>query len=223
MKQLLIFIVLAVVVKADVAIQSYVNLKNEIKSKREQFQKEYTVFEAQQRDSLIEVASEYIFNSIRYEIYPHWYGTPWEFYGRTRVPQKGSIACGYFVTHVLSDAGFNIPYVKWAQSASEYFIKKLSALNIARFSNKPVSTIKEYLIREGDGLYLVGLDCHVGFIVVEGESMKFVHSSYYQPDIGVISEDLDSWNPLRDSNYRVIGKLLSKQMVINWIEGVQYR
>lgn len=36
---------------------------------------------------------------------PCWYGTPWDFNGCTTEPGKGSIACGYFVSTVLRDAG----------------------------------------------------------------------------------------------------------------------
>lgn len=77
-------------------------------------------------------------------------------------------------------------------------------------------------MKTGDGLYLVGLDCHVGFIIVKDETIKFVHSNYYQPEIGVMSEGIISENPLNDSRYRVIGKLLSDKMMIKWINETAY-
>ncbi len=163
-----------------------------------------------------------MFNTITEKIFPYWYGTPWDFNGTTRVPKQGSIACGFFVTNILTDVGFNIPRIGWAQSASEVFIKKLAPNSIKRFSNRPISEVENYLLRTGDGLYLVGLDQHVGFIVVKDDEIEFVHSNYYQADIGVMSEEIDSANPLNDSNYRVIGKLLSNDMIINWIDDVAY-
>ncbi len=155
------------------------------------------------------------------DIFNCWYGTPWDFNGQTRTPQQGSIACGYFVTGVLYDAGLNIPRVNWAQQASEVFITKMSN-DIKRFSNVSVEEVKLYLKKKGNGLYIVGLDKHVGFVFVKGEEIKFVHSNYYQRDIGVMSEELDSENPLKDSNYRVIGKIIDDAMVENWILNLKY-
>src|SRR5215212_694349 len=37
-------------------------------------------------------------NIVYDSIIPYWIGTKWNFNGITEVPQKGSIACGYFVT-----------------------------------------------------------------------------------------------------------------------------
>lgn len=172
---------------------------------------------------ILNEASAYLLNTISDTLFPYWYKTPWDFNGTTRIPQKGKIACGYFVTHVLSDVGFIIPRVKWAQSASEVFIKELvAAEEIKRFSNKPIQDVIKYLKSNGNGLYLVGLDMHTGFVVVKDKQLSFVHSNYYKPEIGVMSEEIDSDNPLKNSSYRVFGKLLSKQMVLNWINQKSY-
>lgn len=112
--------------------------------------------------------------------------------------------------------------MKWAQSASEVFITALSNPNVKRFSNQEISKVSAYLSVAGEGIYLVGLDQHVGFITYRDEEMYFVHANYYQPNIGVMKEELDSKNPLSDSNYRIIGKLFSKKMVINWLQETKY-
>src|ERR1700748_3437814 len=39
----------------------------------------------------------YLFKLVDEDIYNYWAGTPWDFYGTTRQPKTGSIACGYFV------------------------------------------------------------------------------------------------------------------------------
>lgn len=195
----------------------YADLIQKIKSDKKDFKELYLNSNSQNKDSIINNVKDYLFDKLTNEIFTFWYGTPWDFYGQTRVPKTGTIACGYFITHTLADIGFNIPTVKWAQSASEVMIKKLSNNKIKRFSNAPISIVEEYLRKAGKGIYLVGLDCHVGYIVVKVNQMKFVHSNYYQPDLGVMSQDIDSWNPLNDSKYRVIGKLLSDEMIINWI------
>lgn len=169
-----------------------------------------------QKDSIIHMAEFYIFKTIANEFFTQWYGTPWSFYGQTRIPKYGSIACGYFVTTVLYDAGFDIPRVEWAQLASEVFIKRFSE-DIKRFRNEPIENIKNYVLKKSNGLYVVGLDCHVGFVFKYNNTVKFIHSNYYQPEIGVMSQDFEGSNPLDDSSYVVLGKILSKSAMIKWL------
>jgi hypothetical protein len=167
-------------------------------------------------DTLVESAQNLLIRFIDDEIFPYWYNTPWNFYGTTRIPKSGTIACGYFVTTVLQDVGFDIPRVKWAQLASEGIIKKFCR-DVKRFHDRPVSEVIDYIKKKPDAVYVVGLDCHVGFIVKYQEKIQFVHSNYYNPEIGVMSENLDTENPLRDSKYRVIGKVTDSVNVSRWI------
>ena len=51
---------------------------------------------------------------------------------------------------------------------------------------------------------------------------NFIHSNYYEENDWVMSEDIDSENPLSDSNYRVIGKLFSREVILNWINNYHY-
>ena len=118
---------------------SYAQFVRNIELKRSEFNELYNNTGSQHQDSILELAREYLFNIAVNELFPYWYGTKWDFNGTTRVPGEGFIACGYFVTNTLTDMGFIIPRVKWAQSASEVFIKKLSC-TVKRFSNVPVST-----------------------------------------------------------------------------------
>ncbi|MFB6341143.1 hypothetical protein ACE1ET_05455 [Saccharicrinis sp. FJH62] len=183
----------------------------------------YAMGDSVTKDSIVGSARNYLIYELTQHVFPAWYGTPWDFYGTTRTPGQGAIACGYFVTNVLSDIGFIIPRIRWAQDPSEVFIKKLvEKENIKRFHNRSVGVVESYLKEKGEGIYLVGLDRHVGFISVNGDKIRFVHSSYYQPEIGVMSEQLNSKNPLKYSKYRVIGKLFSDEMVVNWITGYEY-
>ncbi len=222
-KYLLSAVFLLFAQSCDVASQSpsgYQNLKNNISLKQQAIQKLYTTVSATEKDSLVRAAKTYLFDKIRNDLFTEWYGTPWDFYGTTQVPREGKIACGYFVTTVLRDAGFNIPRVKWAQLASEIMIKKISR-DIKRFHNSPVEDVEKYINTKEDGLYIVGLDTHVGFIMKKGKEVLFVHSNYYQRSIGVMKEPLKGLNPLNDSKYRVVGKILDDEMVRNWILGVR--
>jgi hypothetical protein len=207
---------------AQVSIKSYDTVLAEVKSQREVYSKAYREADSSEKDSIVKEASSYLIKSLTEEIFPQWYGTEWDFNGTTQTPKKGKIACGYFVTTTLRDLGYKIPRIKWAQMASEPVIKKLTSSVVYRFSNKSVKTVKSKLLALGDGIYLVGLDSHVGYIVVNKDRIRFVHANYYQSDIGVMSEKLETENPFRDSNYRVIGKLFSNEMVVNWLVGKEY-
>ena len=83
-----------------------------------------------------------------------WYGTPWDFNGITQEPGKGHIACGYFVTTVLRDAGFAVNRVRLAQSPASIIVQQVSDRNTIRsFSLKPVSKVDSVVKAMGIGLY----------------------------------------------------------------------
>lgn len=198
--------------------KEYDQLLEEIAIERAQYQLDFTAADSLKKGVVIAKARKYLIAKIANELFPYWYGTKWDFNGTTRVPQKGNIACGYFVTNTLTDVGFDIPRIQWAQSASEVFIKKLAPQSIKRFSEKPINTVIESLLIWGNGLYLVGLDSHTGYIYVNDGKVRFIHADYYEPEKGVVSEKLDSYSPINDSHYRVIGKLMSDDMIVHWIE-----
>ena len=85
-----------------------------------------------------------------------------------------------------------------------------------------MKVVRDYLESQGDGIFIVGLDSHVGFISVKGDDMAFIHSSYYRPGAMVKCEKIDSKNPLSESKYRVFGKILSDEMVQKWLSGESY-
>jgi len=197
----------------------YAELKKEALGKRDAFREAYNKNKSKQ-DSIITDAQKYLL-TISDDFFKAWYNTPWTFHGHSQVPKEGSIACGYFVTTTLRDMGFNIPRIKWAQQTSEYLIKKVST-DIKRFQKRPMTEIVDYIKSKGEGLYIVGLDSHVGYIYYHNGEMNFVHANYYRPKIGVMSEPLIGRNPLNDSKYRFIGKIFDKEKVRNWILNTPY-
>lgn len=210
--------------KADevVTAKSYAELKKETLSKRTYFSEAYekNKEDAEKQEQVILEAQKYLLD-VADEYFRAWYNTPWTFHGHSQTPREGSIACGYFITTTLQDMWFNIPRIKWAQQASEYIIKKMSS-DIKRFRQRPMEEVVEYIRTKGEGLYIVGLDCHVGYIYYKDGKMSFVHANYYRPKIGVMSETLIGRNPLNDSKYRVIGKIFDKEMTRNWILNTPY-
>lgn len=204
--------------RGNLKLPPYEDLIAEVESQRLAFQKEYTNADEEVRNKLEAKAADYLRKKITHDFFDQWYGTEWDFNGTTRTPRKGKIACGYFITTVLLDAGFKIPRVKWAQQASEYYITRMTS-DVKRFSNKTPEYMKGYFQDQADGLFVAGLDNHVGFVCKSGNKVTFTHASYYDPEIGVQTEELDGDNPFAKSAYRVVGRILNKEMIRKWILG----
>lgn len=204
-------------------LSNYNQILKEIKNNQLKLRDAYIGASPNTQDSLLQVARTYITTKLVKDIFPAWYGTPWDFYGTTYWPKKGKIACGYFVTTTLVHCGFKIPRYKWAQLAAENIIKKFTQKkSIKRLSNAKIKTFRSFIIAQGKGLYVVGLTCHVGFVYYDGHNIWFIHSNYYKPDIGVMAEKYNSENPLKNSYYRVFGKLFDDRMVRSWILGERF-
>lgn len=152
-------------------------------------------------------------------IIPYWYGTSWDFNGTTQNPGEGSIACGYFVSTVLRDAGLKIERVKMGQSASEYMIHKLaSAADTKTFYKARLTDALSFVKNKGFGIYIIGLDCHVGFLYNDSVHIWFIHSKWYK-ERAVVKEDAYESEILKSSSYRMIGKISNNNNVLNnWLQ-----
>lgn len=174
--------------------------------------------EGRDREAVVAEARQYLLTILLSDLLPAWYGTTWAFEGISETPGKGQIACGYFVTTTLRDAGLKLPRVRLAQQASQVIIRSLcDPATIKLYHAKPMSEITSYLDRHGPGIYVVGLDSHTGFVVNDGTHQAFIHSSYFTPPRAVCAERLDTDNPLTQSRYRMIGKLLGDAQVVQWL------
>ncbi len=158
---------------------------------------------------------EYLFGLINNELYYYWKGTPWDFNGATQSPQKGNIACGYFITNTLSDLGFSLQRVKLAQAPSSEMIKKL-CVDIHWFTK--FEELQTYLDRQpGKSVYLVGLDFHTGYILKDSLNSYFFHSNYIKKQ-GVIKERIEESAALRYNKAFMIGSLsANKRLMEEWI------
>jgi hypothetical protein len=140
-------------------------------------------------------------------VFKYWYGTEWDFNGTTQKPHEGKIACGYFVTTTLRDMGVPINRVKMAQCASEEMINSLTTKkNIYHFSSISLSDFEKKITKKGNGLYIIGLDNHTGFISISDKGNYFIHASGWFP-FQVIKEVLGKSSILSKSKYRVVGKI----------------
>jgi hypothetical protein len=134
------------------------------------------------------------------------------------VPQQGKIACGYFVSTVLRDAGWKVQRVRLAQQASENIILSLTTdPYVRRFRRVAISDFVTAVENWGAGIYVVGLDIHTGFIVNTGSEVYFIHSSYAEPYV-VISEKASESKILAASQYRVLGKITADDLFLEkWL------
>ena len=137
------------------------------------------------------------------QLVPHWIGTPWDYNGITQTPGKGKIACGYFVTTVLRDAGVRINRVKMAQCASETMINSLTK-NKVNYSSLSFNEFINKVKAKGKGLSIIGLDNHTGFLYNDGKELWFIHSSVAGTR-AVAKEKARASSVLYYSNYKVVG------------------
>ncbi|MDX1906387.1 MAG: hypothetical protein SF053_05075 [Bacteroidia bacterium] len=198
--------------------QSYEGLKNRITLRQQDFALAWANADTDQQERLTDSAYRYLTAVLCDSIWPAWYGTPWNFNGITQTPRRGQIACGYFVTTTLRDAGLRLPRVVYAQMPSETMIRRLCSAVWRCRTGAPHAV--QWMLTQPDGIYLVGLDYHTGFVRKTGNRLVLVHASYYHPAIGVMAESLTGTrNPFGDSRYHVISYLLHRELVQGWITG----
>ena len=147
-----------------------------------------------------------------------WLGTPWDFNGTAKGPGAGKIACGYFVATVLQDAGFRVDRYQLAQQASanilqSFLAKDACALTIGEDYQAFASRVE----KRDPGVYVVGLDTHVAFLVVGSERFRFIHSSGSRPWC-VVDEGREDAGALQRSNWRMLGNLTGDRAVLKrWL------
>ncbi len=172
----------------------------------------------ERRAEILGRARETAHEGIADGLIPPWIGTPWDFHGTTEVPGEGHIACGYFVTTILRDAGFAVERARLAQQPSEWIILTLVGEDrVRRHRGERRAAVAEAVEARGDGLYVVGLDIHVGFLVVRDGAATFCHASYLEP-VAAVCED-PAAAPAFASGYHVVGQLLDDPMLTAWLEG----
>jgi len=147
-----------------------------------------------------------------------WLGTPWDFHGTAERPGDGRIACGYFVSTVLKDAGFRVNRYRLAQQPSENILRSFLPRESCKLNvGKPYDAFADELLTREPGIYIVGLDNHVAFLVVRPDGFRFIHSSGSRPWC-VVDENRSEAKVLESSNWRMIGNLTADPAVIRrWL------
>ena len=148
-----------------------------------------------------------------------WLGTPWDFNGTASKPGGGRIACGSFVATVLMDAGFQVDRYQLAQQPSGNILRSfLDKDDCPLTVGKPYESFAANVEQSDRGIYLIGLDTHVGFLVVGGNGFRMIHSSGSRPWC-VVDEDRADAHALQRSNWRMLGNLTADAKVLRcWLK-----
>ena len=149
-----------------------------------------------------------------------WLGTPWDFNGTAAKPGGGRIACGYFVATVLQDAGFQVDRYQLAQQASGDILRSfLPKESCALTVGKDYQAFAAEMEKREPGVYIVGLDTHVVFVVVGSDGFRVIHSSGSRPWC-VVDQGRDEAGVLQRSNWRMLGNLTADPGVLRtWLKG----
>lgn len=103
-----------------------------------------------------------------------------------------------------------------AQQASELIVKTIVPQEqIHRQSDGSTAKVLSSVARTGDGLYVIGFDYHVGFLIQRNGQALFCHSSYLGPATVVCSKPKDDSAFI--SNYHVFGPVLNDAIIIAWL------
>ncbi|MCB9260833.1 MAG: hypothetical protein H6607_00440 [Flavobacteriales bacterium] len=185
---------------------SYQLAKSTIKARRNALAKAYNHLRGDNAkghflDSVSFIFKDFLIN----QIIPYWYGTEWDFNGFTETPKQGKIACGYFVSTTLKHVGLNLNRYKLAQQNPENEAKMLA---IDEQNQLKISDLKS-------GFYFVGLDYHVGFLLVEGGNKYFIHSDYFSGEVK--KERIETSRGFRSSTYFVTKLTENRALMKRWL------
>lgn len=194
----------------------YPTVRNDIELLRADFQKQLNG--GTNEDSLLPGAGKALEDKIVNALLPHWYGTAWDFNGITDTPGVGQIACGYLVSTVLKHCGFNFNRYTLAQQSSWNEARTLQLSDEVKYIKGDHEHFAEKFKEVyAEGFYLVGLDNHVGFILLRKGELLFIHSSYY-PEPKVVIEKIGASLPFQASRGYYIAEIsTNKKLLKKWI------
>ena len=133
-------------------------------------------------------ARRFVVETLVSQVFPAWMGMPSGGgpQATASLPHQPGmyISCSYFLTAALQNAGLVLESrARFAQAPAAWIERALlpPGGQIHRYGTLAADELEKKLVGLGEGLYVVGLDIHVGFIVVRDGHAWFVHSSYTPP------------------------------------------
>jgi len=201
----------------------YNKTKAEIEQLRGELNKRYkTITDSTEKEQFLDSTKIVFTNELLSKIIPYWYGTKWSFEGYTAIPNEGTIACGYFVSTTLRDMGLNINRYRLAQQGPE---EEAASIAIDRSQMIVLDTISvdsniaSFPQNLKQGLYMVGLDFHVGYLYLKDDQSYFIHSNYI--DGRVMIENTSNSKAFESSRY-FISKITGNRLLAkHWLSGMK--
>lgn len=191
----------------------------------------YARAESEDRRAALRVeARAYVRAAIVREIFPAWYGMQWGLgpsstADRPHAPGM-TVACGYFVSSVLENAGLRLgTRFTYAQAPALHVQKTLApaAGDLHRYFSISGEALADKIAGLGEGLYIIGLANHIGFVVVDAAGVRLVHASYTGDQV-VISEPLATARAIADSRpkgYFVTPVMHDDRLADLWLRGAR--
>ena len=144
-------------------------------------------------------ASATLHEALAEQLLPRWVGTAWGG-GATadaQVPlQAGhTVHCGSFVIAALRGAGLRFfDGDQLAQAPALRMLEAVAPEAIVRWRGS-AAALRRALVQWGPGVYLLGMSRHIGFAIVDGETVQLVHASERAGH--VVTEDAEASTALR--------------------------
>ena len=198
--------------------KTYARLKSELERWRTDLAKRHAAARNGAERKIVENDARVLLEQTVPAMMRCWLGTPWDFNGTAPKPGGGRIACGYFVATVLQDAGFQVDRYQLAQQASGNILRSfLPKESCVLTVGQDYSAFAAGVEKAEPGIYLVGLDTHVAFLVVGKDGFRMIHSSGSRPWC-VVDENREDAHVLQRSNWRMLGNLTSDTQVLKrWL------
>ncbi len=198
--------------------EKYAVLISELERWRVDLAKRHAAARSEAERKIVLQDTRVILEMVLPEMMRCWLGTPWDYNGTAAKPGAGRVACGYFVSTVLKDAGFQIDRYRIAQQPSENILRSfLPKKSCILTVGQKYENFAANLEKSTPGIYLIGLDTHVAFLVVEKGSFRMIHSSGSRPWC-VVDEGKGEAHVLEKSNWRMIGNFTDDARLLSrWL------
>jgi len=200
-----------------------------LESRRQKLAARYVKAKGEKQKQAIRAEARGVVTSaITDTIFPAWMGTPWGL-GRnstaTRPHQEGMVVgCSYFVTSVLQNAGLKLSNrYTFAQAPALHIQRSLAPArsDLHRFLSISPERLEEKLLKLSDGLYVIGLVNHVGFVVIRDGEVRIVHASF-TGDQDVTDEllaEAEAVAASQKAGYFVTPLFQDERLIEFWLEG----
>lgn len=198
--------------------ETYDVMKLDLERWRKKLHDKHRKARTEEARRVVESDARVLLESVLPEMMRCWLGTPWDFNGTAAGPGKDPVACGYFVSTVLHDAGFRVDRYRLAQQPSSRILTSLIPGDTCRLMvDLPYEQFASEVTHMVPGVYVVGLDTHVAFLVVSEDGFRFIHSSGSKP-WRVVDEGGENAEVLQKSRWRMLGNLTADEALLRkWL------